>query len=83
MAVSVNLADDIDISRGDMLARPNNQPAATTEFDAMVCWMADDAALEPGREYVVKHTTRTTRARWSGPPARRQHPCTATRAQRR
>ncbi len=66
MAVSVSLADDIDISRGDMLARPNNQPAATTEFDATVCWMADDAALEPGREYVVKHTTRTTRARVVG-----------------
>ena len=66
MAVSVSLADDIDISRGDMLARPNNQPIASTEFDATVCWMADDAALEPGREYVVKHTTRTTRARVVG-----------------
>ena len=63
MAVSVSLADDIDISRGDMLARPQNQPVASTDFDAMVCWMADDAALEPGREYVIKQTTRTTRAR--------------------
>jgi bifunctional enzyme CysN/CysC len=63
MAVSVSLADDIDISRGDMLARVNNQPTATTEFDAMVCWMDDDAALEPGRDYIIKHTTRTTRAR--------------------
>ena len=66
MAVSISLADDIDISRGDMLARPHNQPVASTEFDAMVCWMADDAALEPGRDYVVKHTTRTTRARVAG-----------------
>ena len=63
MAVSISLADDIDISRGDLLARPQNQPAATTEFDAMVCWMADEAALEPGRDYVIKHTTRTTRVR--------------------
>jgi bifunctional enzyme CysN/CysC len=63
MAVSVSLADDIDISRGDMLARPNNQPEASSEFDAMVCWMADDAALEPGRDYIIKQTTRTTRAR--------------------
>ena len=63
MAVSISLADDIDISRGDMIARPNNQPRVTTEFDATVCWMADDAALEPGRDYVIKHTTRTTRAR--------------------
>ena len=63
MAVSISLADDIDISRGDLLARPQNQPDATTEFDAMVCWMADEAALEPGRDYIIKHTTRTTRAR--------------------
>ena len=66
MAVSISLADDIDISRGDMLARPNNQPTATTEFDATVCWMSDDATLEPGRDYVIKHTTRTARARVSG-----------------
>ena len=66
MAVSISLADDIDISRGDLLARPQTQPAATTEFDAMVCWMADDAALEPGRDYVIKHTTRTTRVRVTG-----------------
>ena len=63
MAVSIILADDIDISRGDLLARPQNQPDATTEFDAMVCWMADEAALEPGRDYIIKHTTRTTRVR--------------------
>jgi bifunctional enzyme CysN/CysC len=63
MAVSISLADDIDISRGDMIARVNNQPQITQEFDAMVCWMADEEALEPGREYVIKHTTRTTRAK--------------------
>ena len=63
MAVSISLADDIDISRGDMIARPNNQPDVTQEFDATVCWMADGAALEPGRDYIIKHTTRITRAR--------------------
>lgn len=63
MAVSISLADDIDISRGDMLARPQNQPVATREFDATVCWMADESSLEPGRDYIIKHTTRTTRAR--------------------
>ncbi|WP_301146430.1 adenylyl-sulfate kinase [Mycobacterium simiae] len=63
MAVSISLADDIDISRGDMIARTNNQPRVTQEFDATVCWMADAASLEPGRDYVIKHTTRTTRAR--------------------
>ncbi|MFV0496521.1 sulfate adenylyltransferase subunit CysN [Mycobacterium sp.] len=63
MAVSVSLTDDIDISRGDMIARTNNHPRIAQQFDATVCWMADDAALEPGRDYVIKHTTRTTRAR--------------------
>ncbi|HME48047.1 sulfate adenylyltransferase subunit CysN [Mycobacterium sp.] len=63
MAVSISLDDDIDISRGDLIARINNQPRVTQEFDATVCWMADDSALEPGRDYVIKQTTRTTRAR--------------------
>jgi bifunctional enzyme CysN/CysC len=63
MAVSVSLADEIDISRGDLIARTNNQPGVAQEFDATVAWMADAAALEPGRDYVIKHTTRTTRAR--------------------
>ncbi len=66
MAVSVSLADEIDISRGDMIARTNNQPRIGQEFDATVCWMADNAALEPGRDYLIKHTTRTTRARVTG-----------------
>ncbi len=66
MAVSVSLADNIDISRGDLIARPNNQPRVTQEFDATVCWMSDDAALEPGRDYLIKHTTRTTRAKVMG-----------------
>ena len=62
MAVSISLADDIDISRGD--DRPAQQPAqGDKEFDAAVCWMADESALEPGRDYLIKHTTRTTRVR--------------------
>jgi bifunctional enzyme CysN/CysC len=66
MAVSVTLADEIDISRGDLIARTNNQPRIAQEFDATVCWMGDAAACEPGRDYVIKHTTRTTRARVTG-----------------
>lgn len=63
MAVSISLADEIDISRGDLIARTHNQPRVAQEFDATVCWMADNAALQPGRDYVIKHTTRTTQAR--------------------
>ncbi|KLO30644.1 adenylyl-sulfate kinase [Mycobacterium haemophilum] len=63
MAVSVSLADQIDISRGDLIARTNNHPRVAREFDATVCWMADTAALAAGRDYLIKHTTRTTRAK--------------------
>ncbi|MGB3473951.1 adenylyl-sulfate kinase [Mycobacterium sp. SMC-14] len=63
MAVSVSLADDIDISRGDMIARTNNQPRVVQDFDATVCWMADGATLQPGNDYIIKHTTRTTRVK--------------------
>jgi len=63
MAVSVMLEDDIDISRGDMIARTNNQPRVAQDFDATVCWMADGASLQPGNDYIIKHTTRTTRVR--------------------
>jgi bifunctional enzyme CysN/CysC len=61
MSVVIELEDDIDTSRGDMICRPNNQPTITQELDAMVCWMAD-RPLEPGRRYYLKHTTRTSRA---------------------
>lgn len=63
MAVSVSLADDIDISRGDMIVRTNNQPRVVQDFDATVCWMADGATLQPGNDYIIKHTTRTTRVK--------------------
>ncbi|MEO8813885.1 MAG: adenylyl-sulfate kinase [Mycobacterium sp.] len=66
MAVSIILTDDVDISRGDMIARTNNQPRVTQDFDATVCWMADDSRLEPGRDYIIKHTTRTTRVKVLG-----------------
>ena len=63
MAVSLTLRDNIDISRGDMIARHANRPRQTQDVEAMVCWMADVATLAEGTELFVKHTTRTTRAR--------------------
>ena len=51
----------MDVSRGDMLCRPHNQPTVAQEIEAMVCWMAD-APLKPGSRYWLKHTTRTVRA---------------------
>jgi sulfate adenylyltransferase large subunit len=62
MSVTVRVADEIDISRGDMLVEPDDPPAAARELEAMVCWMGE-TPLRPGARFVIKHTTRTTRAR--------------------
>lgn len=61
MSVTVRLEDELDISRGDMISRPNNQPTPTQDLDAMVCWM-DSTPLAVGGKYVIKHTTRSARA---------------------
>lgn len=57
MSVVLRLADEIDISRGDMLARPNNQPTARQDLDLRVCWMDESAPLSAGRTLALKHTT--------------------------
>jgi bifunctional enzyme CysN/CysC len=62
MAVTVTLADDVDVSRGDMICRPHNQPTVGQDLDAMVCWMSDGASMRPGAKYAIKHTTRAARA---------------------
>jgi bifunctional enzyme CysN/CysC len=61
MSVIIRLADELDVSRGDMLCRPHNQPAVAQDIDAMVCWMTD-TPLVPGQKLAVKHTTRSARA---------------------
>ena len=62
-AVTLLLADDLSITRGDMICRPNNRPRATQELEAMLCWMDDTAPLQPGKIYSIKHTTRMARAK--------------------
>ena len=61
MAVTVRLDDEIDISRGDMICRPNNQPTITQDIDAMVCWMDENSTLSPRKKYAIKNTTRAAR----------------------
>lgn len=63
MAVVVRLADEIDLSRGDMLVRPNNAPVPAQDLDLGVCWMDERTALAPGRMLWLKHTTMWTRAK--------------------
>ena len=62
MAVTVRLADEIDISRGDMICRPHNRPRPTQDLEAMLCWMDSTAPLQPRKVYALKHTTRNVRA---------------------
>jgi sulfate adenylyltransferase subunit 1 (EFTu-like GTPase family) len=60
MSVTVRLEDDVDVSRGDMICRPQNAPKPSQDLDAMVCWMAT-APLRPRQKLAIKHTTRMAR----------------------
>ncbi len=60
-SVTLLLEDEVDVSRGDMIVRPDETPKGTKLVEAMVCWLAE-TPLEPGRKYVVRHTTRETKA---------------------
>ncbi len=60
MSVTLTLEDEIDISRGDMIAKPNNQPQVGQDIELMICWM-DEKELTPGGKYLVKHTTSEAR----------------------
>ena len=61
MSVAITLEDDIDISRGDMIVKKNNQPEPSQEFDVMLCWLNNDAA-KPRAKYVIQHTSNEERA---------------------
>lgn len=60
MSMTMTLEDDIDISRGDMIAKPDNQPTVGQDIDLMVCWLNKNP-LQPGGKYAIKHTTREAR----------------------
>lgn len=61
LAVTVTLADEVDVSRGDMLVHPDNVPHVSSQIDAMVVWMAEQPFV-PGRTYTLKQTTRQVAA---------------------
>ena len=62
MSVTIRLSDEIDISRGDMICRPQNQPTSSQDVEAMVCWLTEASTLAPRTKLTVKHTTRTAKA---------------------
>jgi bifunctional enzyme CysN/CysC len=61
MSVTLRLEDELDVSRGDMIARAANQPTVADSIEATVCWMSE-TPLREGARYVLKHTTRTAPA---------------------
>ncbi len=61
MSVALRLSDEVDISRGDMIVEPDDQPVAARELEAMVCWMSEQPMSPRGR-YQIKHTTRSAKA---------------------
>jgi sulfate adenylyltransferase large subunit len=60
-SVTIRLEDDVDVSRGDLLADPDRPPAVARELTAHLCWMSE-RPLEPRTRLAVKHTTRNARA---------------------
>jgi len=60
MSVTLRLEDDIDIGRGDMIVRPNNQPEVSQDVDMMVCWMSEKPIV-PNGKYAIKHTSKDAR----------------------
>lgn len=60
MSVTITLEDDIDISRGDMIVKVNNQPKQEQEFDVMICWL-NEKPMQVGGKYALKHTSRDAR----------------------
>jgi sulfate adenylyltransferase subunit 1 len=61
MSISMTLEDDIDVSRGNMIVRKNNQPEQAQEFDVMLCWLNDEP-MKPRAKYTIMHTSNEERA---------------------
>jgi bifunctional enzyme CysN/CysC/sulfate adenylyltransferase subunit 1 len=61
MSVALRFADEIDVSRGDMLVEADDQPITARDLDAHICWMSEQP-LAPRGKYAIKHTTRSARA---------------------
>ena len=62
LSVAITLEDEIDISRGDMLVKPNNRPKVGQDIEAMICWFSESRTLVPRNRYVLRHTTKEAKA---------------------
>ncbi len=68
-SVTIRLSDEIDISRGDMIAHPDTAPQVVKEAQAMVCWLSE-TPLDRARTYALRQTTRTVKAKIADIPFR-------------
>jgi sulfate adenylyltransferase subunit 1 len=59
-SATITLEDEIDISRGDMIVKPNNQPNISQDINLMICWL-NQKPLNPTGKYIIKHTTNEAR----------------------
>lgn len=64
-SVTITLEDEIDVSRGEMLVKPDNLPILDRNFEAMLVWM-DEEEMDRDKQFFIKHTTNTTRVRIDG-----------------
>ncbi|SFB19193.1 adenylylsulfate kinase /sulfate adenylyltransferase subunit 1 [Amycolatopsis marina] len=62
-AVTLQLADEVDVARGDQICRPGNRPHVEQDLDAMLCWLTERGELRPGARYTLRHTTASTPVR--------------------
>ncbi|MEE3232605.1 MAG: GTP-binding protein [Candidatus Latescibacterota bacterium] len=62
MSVTVTLSDEIDISRGNMLVKPNNAPTPVQNIEAMICWFSSKKSLLSKSKFVLRHTTNEVKA---------------------
>ncbi len=62
MSVALTLEDEIDISRGDMIVKPNNKPSVGQDLEAMICWFSESSSLQTGRKYALLHTSKEVKA---------------------
>ena len=60
MSVTMLLEDDLDLSRGDMIVRPNNKPDVKQDIEAMICWFNEKPMQHRGK-YTILHTTQKAR----------------------
>ena len=60
-SVTVLLEDDLDLGRGDMIVRENNQPNITQDIEVMLCWFDGNKSLQPRGKYSLRHTTQDAR----------------------